>query len=268
VDRESELRDDGVTGVLVRQVGSLDLLDLEIIGEFLGRDFLPYPFMFTMLSRFALAEEATAYATTVPDRFRYGDLGPFSECLDVYQDADIRVECHVQYIPSDTPSVRVMGYRRGELGFFMAQRPDADVIDVDTVSPYDLGAAISDAVTLTQPGQHLRIVVPQYAPRYRPEYDTGDFVVGDRLKSPTEVTIDESQLSAYATVQALWRPTRRWGLAPYTPAVVWVSVRDDGDYIYMPDSSYAIPMTKSILHERIDRRIADVVAVVRESRRG
>jgi hypothetical protein len=257
-----------VSSVSLRQVGSLDLLDLRIIGEYVGRDFLPFPFMFTAPSPFAYADEAREYGTTVPDRFKYGDLSVFSECLDAYRDADIRVECHVQYMPADTPSVRVIGYRKGDLGFFMSQRPDVDLVDVCTVSPYDLGAAISDAVTLTQPGQHLQMVVPQYAPRYRPEFDTGDFVVGHRLTSPDEMTIDASQLSAYATVQSLWYPMGGWGVAPYTPAVEWVSARDDGDYIYVPNGSYAVPMTRSLLQERIDRGIADVVAVVRELRRG
>jgi hypothetical protein len=256
-----------VSAAPLTRVGALDLLDLHIIGEFLGRDFLPFPFMFTAPSRFAFADEAIAYATTVPDRFKYGDLSAFTECLDAYRDADIRVECHVQYIASDTPSVRVIGYRQGELGFVMAQRPKADVVDVHAVSPYDLGAAISDAVTLTQPGEHPRIVVPQYVPRYRPEFDTGDFVVGDRLNSPTEVTIHAHRVSAFARAQSLWRPTRRWGVDPYTPTVVWVSVRDDGEYIYVPDASYAVPMTKSVLQDQIDRRIAAVVPLVRELRR-
>ena len=34
-----------MTSVLVSQVGTLDLLDLKVIGQFYGRDFLPYPFM-------------------------------------------------------------------------------------------------------------------------------------------------------------------------------------------------------------------------------
>jgi hypothetical protein len=82
------------------------------------------------------------------------------------------------------------------------------------------------------------------------------------------MTIDASQLSAYATVQSPWYPMGGWAVAPYTPAVEWVSARDDGDYIYVPNGSYAVPMTKSLLQERIDRGIADVVAVVRELRRG
>src|SRR3984885_559783 len=136
---------DCMSGVLVRQVGILDLLDLNVISEFYGRDFLPYPFMFTQPSRFATRDEALAYASAVPDRFNHGDLGVFMQCVAAYDAADIRVECHIQYIPADTPSVRAMAYRTGQLGFFTQQRPDTDLIDIYTVSPYDLGAAICEA---------------------------------------------------------------------------------------------------------------------------
>lgn len=249
------------------QVGTLDLLDLNVISEFHGRDFLPYPFMFTQPSRFATRDEALAYANTVPDRFNHGDLGVFMESVAAYGAADVRVECHVQYIPADTPSVRVMAYRTGQLGFFTEQRHDADLIDVYTVSVYDLGAAVCDAVSLTQPGRHPEIVIPEYVPRGEAEFDTDAFVVRHRVASRTEVTIPASEVTAYATVQSHWRPTRKWGLDRGKRAVVWVRINDDGEYIYAPDHSHARPMTKSALHEQIDRLIADDVAILREFRR-
>jgi hypothetical protein len=256
-----------VSSVLVSQVGILDLLDLNTISEFYGRDFLPYPFMFTQPSRFATRDEALAYASAVPDRFNHGDLSVFMQCVAAYDAADIRVECHIQYIPADTPSVRVMAYRTGQLGFFTQQRPDADLIDIYTVSPYDLGAATCEAVSLTQPGRHPEIVIPEYAPRDGAEFDTGAFVVRHRQASRTEVTIPVNEVTAYATVQSHWRPTRKWGLDHGKRAVVWVRIYDDGEYIYVPDHSHARPMTKSLLHEQIDRLIADDVAILREFRR-
>src|SRR6202000_162664 len=142
-----------MTRMLTGQVGTLDLSDLNAINDFYGRDFLPYPFMFTQTSPYATREEALAYLNTVPDRFNHGDLSMFRECFDAYVDADIRVECRVQYIPADTPSVRVISYRRGQLGFVASQQPDVDLLDFYTVSPYDLGAAVCHAVTLTEPGR-------------------------------------------------------------------------------------------------------------------
>ena len=170
-----------VSSVLTSQVGTMDLLDLKVIGEFYGRNFLPYPFMFTRPSRFATLEEASAYAVTVPDRYLHGDLRTFVEPAIAYLYSDIRVECHVQHIPAETPSVRAMAWRTGQLGFFGAQRPDEDVVDVHTVSPYDLGAAIAEAVPLQQPGRHSAIVVPEYVSRPGGEFAAEAFSVNDRV---------------------------------------------------------------------------------------
>jgi hypothetical protein len=246
-------------------VGTLDLLDLQAIGSFYGLDFLPYPFMFTQRSRFAMADEASAYVASVPDRFQHGDLNVFAGCVFAYANADIRVECHVQYIPADVPSVRVIAYRSGQLGFFAAQDPD-DRIEVYTLSPYDLGAAICDELSLTQPGRHPRIVVPKYAPKPQAIYDTGDFVVQHVREAPTEVTIPAHEVSAFSTVQSHWRQPRDWGFDRHKNAVVWIRIIDDGDYIYAPDHSHAVPMTKQILNRRIDELIAQDVATLREFR--
>jgi hypothetical protein len=256
-----------MSGVLGGQVGTLDLVDLNAISQFYGREFLPYPFRLTQGPRFATGDEAFAYASTVPDRFNHGDLSTFMECVAAYDAADIRVECHVQYIPADTPSQRVIAYRSGHLGFLAAQRPDQDLIDVYAVSPYDLGAAISDEVSLTQPGMHSEILIPEYVPRGQVEFDTDAFVVRHKSASTSEVTIPASEVTAYSTIQSHWRPTRRWGLDRGKRALVWVRVNEDGEYIYVPDQSHAKPMAKSSLHEQIDRLIADDVAILREFRR-
>jgi hypothetical protein len=256
-----------MSGVLTGQVGTLDLLDLNAISEFYGSDFLPYPFMFTQGPRFATRDEAATYAGAVPDRLLHGDLNCFLECVAAYDAADIRVECRVQHIPADTPSLRLIAYRAGHLGFFASQRADVDLIDVYTLSPYDLSLAIADAVSLTQPGMHNAIVIPEYVPRGKAEYDRGDFVVHHRLASHAGVTVPASEITVYATVQSHWRPTRKWGLDRGKRALVWVRVNDDGEYMYVADQSCATPMTGSLLREEIDRLIADDVAVLREFRR-
>ena len=113
-----------MSGVLGGQVGTLDLLDLNAISQFYGREFLPYPFRLTQGPRFATAVRLSPIPARCRDRFNHGDLSTFMECVAAYDAADIRVECHVQYIPADTPSQRVIAYRSGHLGFFAAQRPD------------------------------------------------------------------------------------------------------------------------------------------------
>ena len=86
--------------------------------------------MLTRPSRFSTRNEFVDYARSVPDRLNHGDLRTFRRCAAAYAHADIRVECHVQYIPADTPSIRVVAHRVGDLGFLAKQRPDEDVIDV------------------------------------------------------------------------------------------------------------------------------------------
>ena len=49
-----------MSSVLVSQVGTMDLFDLKVIGQYYGRGFLPYPFMQTQRTPFATADEATA----------------------------------------------------------------------------------------------------------------------------------------------------------------------------------------------------------------
>lgn len=257
-----------MSGVLADRVGTIDLVDLNAISQFYGRDFMPYPFMFTRGPRFATRDEALSYTSAVPDRFNHGDLSIFMECMVAYESADIRVECHVQFIPADSPSQRLIAYRSGHLGFFAEQRPGDDLVDVYSLSPYDLGTAIADAVSLTRPGIHPEIVIPEYIPRGQAEFDGGSFVVQHKAASTREAIIPASEVSAYSTIQSHWRPTRRWGLDRGKRALVWVRVIDDGEYIYAPDNSHARPMTKPFLTEQINRLIADDVAILREFRRG
>jgi hypothetical protein len=153
------------------------------------------------------------------------------QCAFAYVEADIRAECHRQYVPPDTRSVRVVTCRTAELGFLAARRPDADVVDVSTVSPYELGAAVADDVALTRPGRHARIVVSQCAPPRRAEFDEG-FTVRHRASWSAEIVIVASEVSVCATVQSPWRPTRRWGVDRGRRVLVWVRVHDGGEYIY------------------------------------
>ena len=252
--------------VLSGQVGTLALFDLDAIARFFGRDFLPYPFMFTRRTDFATQDEALAYANAVPDRYNHGDLNVFMDAVAAYHEADIRVECHVQYIPADTPSLRVVAYRSDELGFFAAQRTDADALDVYTISPYDLSAAVCDAITFTQPGQHAKIVVPEYVPRDEPEFDRADFSVRHQSASSDDVTIPAAEVTAYSTVQSHWRPMRRWGRDRGKPYLVWIRVNGDGEYLYEPDRGCARPMTPSALRTRIDELIAEDIALLRDFR--
>jgi hypothetical protein len=251
----------------LEQIGSIELADLDIISRSAGRDFLPYPFMRTRPSRFSSENEYVKYATAVPDRFNYGDLRTFRRWATSYVYSEIRVECHVQYVPADTPSVRMVANRVGELGYLARQRqdPDVDIVDVYEVSPYELGRAIAESAGLSRPGSQSAIVIPEYVAPAENSEAVEDFSVLDTIDT-TFVQVPRSDVTAFATVQSHWRPTRRWGLDTGKKAAVWVRIKEDGEYIYTPDFRRARPLTERILAERIDKLIAEDVAALRNFR--
>lgn len=249
------------------RLGSIDVLDIEVISRYLGREFAPFPFTGTRPHRFTAGADYTSYARGLPDRFNHGDLRIFRSWFDAHMNADIRVECRVQFIPADTPFVRVTGHRLGQTGFLAVQRPDIDVVDVYTVSPYDLGAAIAGLAELTEPGSHANIVIPEYIPQsLRDDTNPQRVALGPLAKGV--LVIPSARVSAYATVQSHRHPARTWGVDQDSDAVVWVRISDDGEYIYVPGFHQAIPMTRRLLAERVDRLIAADVAVLRGFRGG
>jgi hypothetical protein len=258
-----------MSGVDLRQVGSIDLIDLDVLSRLHGRDFLPYPFMLTRPSRFSTQREFEDYARSVPDRFRSGDLRIFQRSFASYLYFDIRVECHVQYIPPDNASIRAVACRVGDFGYLAKQRAEEDVIDVYEISPYDLGPAIADSVALTKPGSRSEVVIPEYEAKYAPTanvYAAEGFSVRSVVATSTAAEVRRADVTAFATVQSHWRPTRRWGFDRRKKAVIWVRIKDDGEYIFAPDFSVARPMTRQMLAERTDRLIAEDVKSLRDFR--
>ncbi|MGV9799930.1 hypothetical protein ACWDTP_17970 [Mycobacterium sp. NPDC003449] len=256
----------GGGGVSRREVGALDLLDLQLINERHGRDPLPYPFMLTRPTRFEFVDEVAHYAAQLPDRVRSGDLSAFAKCLDAWTHADVTVAGHVQYIPADTPSIRVLAFRTGQAGYLLEQQADADVVDVYTVSPFELGAAIAQAMCLKGPGRHPRMVIPEYLPIRAAVVDDDEVVVRHEVFTEPGAKVSVSQLSAYGKVQSNWRPAREWGLDARKESLVWMRMTDDGDYLGAPDRSRGIPLTVALLGERIDGLIAADIEMLREAR--
>jgi hypothetical protein len=251
----------------LRTVGSISLLDLDIINRSYGRDFLPFPFMFTQPPRFSRHDEYIEYARSVPERFNNGDLAIFQQCAGAYAGADIRVECHVQYIPADTPSVRVVATRFDQMGFLAKQRPDEDVIDIYELSPYLLGPAVADSVPSEKPGYRSEIVIPEYVRVSNNVTPSEDLTIRNTIEgAPNTIEVSSTEVTAFGRVQTHWRPTRRWGIDPGKKFATWVRIKDDGEYLYKPDFSAATPMTRPILTERIDRLISEDVKALREFR--
>jgi hypothetical protein len=246
------------------EVGALDLFDLLLFNDRNLRDSLPYPFMLTRPSRFEFADEVARYGARLPDRLRSGDLTAFARCLDAWPRADVTVTGHVQYIPADTPSIRVLAFRAGQSGYLVQQRTDADAVDVSTISPFELGAAVAAAMNLEGPGRHPQIVIPEYVST-RPAVAEDDVVVRHALTDQPGTRVSVSQLSAYAKVQSNWRPANGWGVDARKELLVWMRLKDDGEYLGVPDRSHGIPLTANLLRERIEGLIAADIELLHES---
>lgn len=251
----------------LQPLDTIDLYDLKVLNEIHAYNFLPYPFMHTRPADFGTVEDVAKHSSAVRERYAGGDLKHLDKYMASYAGADICVTFNIQYIPNDTPSVRIVAHRMDEQGFLAEQRPDADLVDVYQLSPYELGAAISQKAPIDKPGQHAAIAVNEYLLPDPNVYDSGDFAVSETFVARTEVTVPQEEVTAYATVQSHWRRRAKWGRDWEKETLVWIQVRDDGDYIFAPDMASAQPMTRSLLHERIDRLIADDVAILREKRR-
>lgn len=246
------------------RVGRLDLIDLQALCDSYGREFLPHPFAHLRSSPFACYHEYAAHRTAVRDRLSEGDLSELNPWFSSYLDADIRVECVVSTVGA--PRGRLLAHRRGQLGFIAAQRPDEHLIEVYTVLPYELGPAIAGALTLTQPGKHARIAIPHFLRRAASSPgDDEDVRVQYRDLDSEAVSVAPAQVTRCTRVQSHWKPARDWGFDHTKNAVVWVTTKDDGDYIYTPNFEFLTPMTARGLTVRIDELIAQDIDQARQS---
>jgi hypothetical protein len=266
-----------VTAVDMNRVGSIDLIDLAGICELQGRDGLPYPFWRTQP-----AEAPPLNASLVASRFDAGDLSAFRGWAHAYVNADIWVECRVNFVSED-PDLRVLAYRAGDLGFLASQRPGEDVVDVFALSAYDLGTAIAASAGLVQPGAQPAIEIPDYLDMFRganhgslvgqddaDSYDDDDYyemqVYSRAPARGSAAAVSASDVAVLATVQSRCQPAREWGVDWDERVAVWVRLQGDGDYLFRPDFDRAVPMSAPDLGDRIDSLIAQDVAVLRRRR--
>lgn len=273
------LKEGAVTANLTQRVGSLDLLDFDLIGKLKGGAILPFPFMYTKATRFEWEQELDEYSAAVPARLASGDLREFSPSMDALAHMDIMVACHVQFPgaqvdrEADTrervvgpSSLRLLAVRSGQEGFVFSQQPDDDMVDVHTVNAYDLGIALTGRLPLTQQGKHPRIVVPKLAPRRPPSAESDPLQVRDNVRSSTEVRVKASSVTAFGTIQSHWRTPRKWAPTVDKQSVIWVQIDEDGEYVYASDRGHAYPMTAAELQTRIDRLIVEDIAALRDHR--
>jgi hypothetical protein len=246
-------------------VGEISVDDLAALGRLQGQEGVPYPFGYT------------PHKQRREPRSSVADLSVFREWTDAYVAAEIWVACRVHHSDADIPGRRILAYRAGETGYLACQRSNDDTIEVSRLPALDLGTAIASAVGLAAPGKQPRIVIPGYigyfAGATASHYDDGDDdeafavrVVAHRSSRPADAVVADDKVTAVATIQSRWQPPRKWGVDWAKSFIAWIHVDADGDYIYTPEFSHAIPLTEQVLRERIDRLIAEDVSALRRRR--
>jgi hypothetical protein len=258
-----------VSGVALHRVGEIDLCDLEMIGRLQGQESLPYPFGFTQPH-----ERRDAGTASVADRLDDGDLSVFREWTGAYVTADIWVACRVHHSRVDIPDRRILAYCDAEAGYLASQRSQDDVVEVFRLAAVDLAAGIARSIGLTRPGRQPRIVVPGYVgyftdTDYTDEDDDGVFSVRTAVHQPSRPAhpvVADDDVAALAIIQSRWQPARAWGVDWAKPVVACVRIVDDGDYVYTPDFSHAVPLAEPSLGEAIDGLMVEDIAVMRHQR--
>lgn len=260
----------------LKHVGSVALNDLiGMCGE--SGDGVPYPFWRTR--REPYWGELEQASVPFVERVR-GELRHLREWAETYRDADIWVECRLKPFAPGISAVRLIAHRAGEAGFIAVQRPEAEVVDVYRLSPLDLGAGVAGLAGLAQAGRRPAIRIPGFLENFTgqtaglrrvADFDDDDGVVDvnvrDRTTGPGVDTIAEfNDVSLMATVQSRCEPSAVRGVDWTLGVVVWVRIEGDGDYVYTPDRSRAVPVTAQSLRTRIDELIAADVAVLRRRR--
>ncbi len=255
-------------------VDTVAVVDLESACALFGWDMLPYP-----LGRSRPVGSvwlATRAGEPIADRLAGGDLPGVRSWVEALVRSDVCVECRVHSLDAHAPELRLHALRAGESGFVAVQTRDRDGIDVvniHSVAPDALAAAIAESVGLVGAGAHPRIAVAgggnhlPKMPDTLDEYDDLGFPVwrAEPDELPARV-FDVSEIVATGTVQTRYEPARQWGPDPQSRILQWARVSGDGDYIYESDG-HAEPLSEDMLRSFIEGFIADDMESAR-ARRG
>lgn len=248
----------------LNQIGTIKVVGVDALSESHGREFMPHPLAHTRSSPFANLDEYAVYAAEVVDRVVHGDLGGFRQWFSSYVKADLRVECTVD--TAGGRRGRIVAHRSDQSGFLAAQQADDDLVDVYTLSPYEIGAAITACSPLTAPGKRSKLTIPDFGHGPGGGTETDAVAVRAQIDPLDGLVVPRSEVTVFARVQSRWQPARDYGFDPSKKAVVWVQISDDGDYIYVPGFTHLTPMSARTLADRIDELIAEDVAAIRQSR--
>lgn len=233
-----------MTSVQWDAVGSVAVVDLEAACEAYGRE-LPQP-----LGRSRPVGSVwllTRDVGPIEDRLRDGDLRGIRGWVEAVARPEVSVSCRLSYSDEDARDLRLHAMVVDGTARVAVQRTDADgvdTVDIHSLWPGDLGAAVAGAIGLTGPGAQPRIAV------------TG---CGDRLPAPAieerdefgfsgmdsgALAVDETEVSGIGAVQIR---ADSWG-----ETLQWVHVDGDGDYLYAADEGYAEPVDATMLRRTLD----------------
>ena len=231
-------------------VGSVAVVDLEAACELYGRDALPYPLGRTrpVGSVWLLTRDVGP----VEDRLRDGDLRGVRGWVKDLARTDVSVSCRVSCPESDAPDRRLHAMVAGQSGYLAVQRTASDgvdTVDIYALWPGETGAAIAELIGLTGPGAHARIAVTgcgdQLPEPAVDEYDALGFAVSDTGSGA--LVVDGDEVSAIGTIDVRDNVGNQ--------SLHWVTVRDDGDYLYAADDGYAEPIDAVMLRRTLDELI-------------
>ncbi len=151
-----------------------------------------------------------------------GDLPGVRSWVEALVRSDVCVECRVHSLGAHTLDLRLHALRAGESGFVAGQTREqdgVDVVDIYSVAPDALAAAIAESVGLVGAGAHPRIAVagggsrlPKKTPETLEEFDDLGFPVrrAESDEMPARV-INGSEVVVTGTVQTRNEPARQWG---------------------------------------------------------
>lgn len=249
----------------LRPVGDIEATDLRILFEACGAEFLPYPIAQYGARSMGSAEHYARHAAAVLAAFRDGELSKLAPPLDlVLSNPDLRVEYYAHDLERDKPIHRVAAFRRGDHACLLRQVGVDDRVEINTLSPFDIGAAIADMTPALRQGRHPAVIVDGYTS------------IAEATSASTDITqrvsgvgnlprFGTSDLSAFGSVQSSWRPARQWGRDPDKELIRWVYTGGDS-YLVERDGSWARPVGLDMLRNRIDEGIAVDVAAIRANR--
>ncbi|SUA31517.1 Uncharacterised protein [Mycolicibacterium fortuitum] len=254
----------------MRRVGDLDPLDLRILFESRGLEFLPYPIAMYGTRTLGSAEKYEAHAADVVSRFSSGDLAVFRPCLAIIlSEPDIRVEYYSHNLETDKPLHRVAFFRKGQQACLLRQLGDDDRVEVGTLSAFDIGAAITVMAPTPKPGSYPAVTVEGYTASEdaaAAAAGSSEPTVRQRVSSSSGLPhIATEDIEGFGSVQSDWRPARDWGRDPDKELIRWVYTKQ-GTYMLARDDKTAAPMTTAALLTRIDKSIAADAASLRNAR--